>query len=104
MICICNSEMDPACAVHKSYVDHPGLNPEQREVVRAWDAENQERFKFYNQLEAAEKAGDSKLMSELIEGWAESIPRHCEHGRDVWSGCMACDEIENIIYPDLVVD
>lgn len=81
------------------------LNPEQRKVAERWERERDERLRLLGEAKAAEARGDDEtrlaLWKKVCTIGAEDS---CEHGRSVYSTCMACEEIERILSPELFED
>lgn len=80
------------------------LTAEQQAIVARWEAEREARSKLIDKLAVAEKNGDDAAFKSILDEIMDLTPSHCEHGRDVISTCMACDEIERIIHPELFKD
>lgn len=89
------------------YRDLPGyanLTVEQKVTADRWDREREHREKLYKELSAAEKAKDNEAFKKVLDRLAHSEETNawmCEHERHWSSTCMACDEVEKILRPEL---
>ena len=100
---------DELAEVHKKMVARMGLlTPEQLVVVKRWEAEKTARLKLLDQAWEAAEQGDSERERELLMAVCKvslsEDPNRCEHGRSIVSTCMACEEIERILTPELFED
>lgn len=74
------------------------LTIEQQKIVDRWEAEREARGLLIDKLEADQSA---EVFQAVLQELYDLSPTHCEHGRAVINTCMACDEIERIIHPEL---
>jgi len=78
------------------------LTPEQLKVVERWDREAQERAKLIPEMCAAYDSGEKEKAKELSLQILSTDAEYCEHGRHKDSAhCLACEEIEEILFPGL---
>ena len=56
-------------------------------VVSMWTDEKHEAL-----LELTRRKVSFKLIADAMH---VGMPTHCEHGRSIWSTCIACEEIED---------
>ena len=75
------------------------LTPEQLIVAEKWDVERKQRAKLIDQLE-----NETITTKEFYDKMMEITPDECEHGRSIWSNCIACNEIESIIRPESLLE
>jgi hypothetical protein len=81
------------------------LTEEQQAIVAKWEEERKERSKLFDELESKIKGCDPDVSVSIYEEFLSKLeaitPSRCEHDRCIMSGCMACEEIERIIHPEL---
>ncbi len=75
------------------------LDTEDQAVAYRWEREREERSKLYDQIEVISKKNNPEEWEELMDKLRG--PSHCEHGRSWASNCMACEEIERTLFPDM---
>jgi hypothetical protein len=76
------------------------LTPEQRKVFDAWQEEAEKSDEIMQRLLNALAIDDRESVSACTQELEELIPHYCEHGRSVYSSCLACTEIEKTLFPD----
>jgi hypothetical protein len=76
------------------------LTPEELVIAEKWEKEKEERDVVFNEMQAALKDNDLEGFQSAMDKMAEGLPIYCEHERSIWSGCMACDELEQKLYPE----
>lgn len=74
------------------------LNREQRAIVLKREEKRKERAKL---IKVARESNDPEVHQHIFDSLLEIDDDCCEHGRSVWGGCHACDEIDAILYPEL---
>ena len=77
------------------------LTPEQLVIAEKWDAEHTATLALVKLLQAACNNNDETECNRVMALMGDNISDFCEHGRAVWNSCIACDEIEKVLYPDL---
>lgn len=70
------------------------LTPEQLVTAERWEREVQKRIGLIDQLRSDPSNDPIECLWKIVE----STQSHCEHGRSTLSTCMACDEIEKLLY------
>ena len=76
------------------------LTPEQMQVYLAWQEEGEKSNVLMQQILDALANNDQELVHRLTMELDALIPFNCEHGRSVYGSCMACSEIERILFPE----
>ncbi len=78
------------------------LTPDQLIVVERWDAEKAKRQELLNQaLEEDDVVRKWELLRAVCEVSFLKNPGRCEHDRSIMGSCLACEEIERILTPEL---
>lgn len=77
------------------------LTPEQLVIAEKWEKEQKEMSGLIEQLATAQENKDMKLWADTMEKIQNVAPNMCEHERSIWSNCAGCDEIEQILHPEL---
>jgi hypothetical protein len=81
------------------------LTPEQRAIAERWEAERQRRHEMLMSYGEALQRGDKEaatiILQEALEFTLLKDRHYCEHGRAVVSTCIACEEIDRILSPEL---
>lgn len=70
------------------------LTPEELKIVDARDQEAKNREADYKEMEDAAVKGDWEEYYRIIDRIKDSLSSVCEHGRSLYSPCLACDELE----------
>lgn len=78
------------------------LTPEQMKVVERWDREAQAREKLIPTMCTAYKNADKEEGTRIGKQILTISAKRCEHDRDIMGTCIGCDEIEQILYPELL--
>jgi hypothetical protein len=76
------------------------LTPEQRQVFDKWQEEGAKADAIMQNLLDAISVNDRETIDDLTQQLNDLIPFYCEHGRSVYSSCIACTEIEKTLFPD----
>ena len=76
------------------------LTPAQLLVAERWESERSKRDALLNEACTALDQGDQSRWKELTLQACETDPDFCEHGRSTVTSCMACEEIERILWPE----
>lgn len=76
------------------------LTPEQLEVYKNWEKEMDQSEIILQKLLDALGSNNMEEVKRLGKEIQEVIPAVCEHGRSVFGSCLACDEIERIVFPE----
>jgi hypothetical protein len=90
--------------LYRNLPGYANLTDEQKVTADRWDRERQVREKLYTELSAAEKAKDNEAFKKVLDRLAHSEETNawmCEHERHWSSTCMACEEVEKILRPEL---
>ena len=75
------------------------LNAEQQLLVQAREVQRKVRFQLIAKLPAANADEDvHQLVFDYLRGMDEV---ECEHGRSYVKHCIACSEIDHIMFPEL---
>jgi hypothetical protein len=78
------------------------LSPEQLKVVERWDREAKARTELIPELCQFHTEEERQKLAEKLRAIEVE---YCEHGRHKSSAsCHGCEEIENIIFPELMED
>ncbi len=77
------------------------LTPEQQVVADRWTRERAECNRIWNEAMAKLDRGEPVDWEVYSIQLRAVCPSYCEHGRSYASSCMACDEIEVILHPEL---
>lgn len=78
------------------------LTPEQMKIYQRWVDEDQLLHSLMERGFECLGAGNTAEADMLFEQAHNVLSPLCEHSRSIWSSCHACDEIEAILFPDLV--
>lgn len=76
------------------------LNPKQLKVYQNWAAERAQTQPLFEQALAAVMINDHATAKACYEKIGAIVPSICEHGHSIWDDCVACIEIERILYPE----
>ena len=77
------------------------LSPDQLIVAERWDAEHTATLALIHRLQIASDANDETECNRIMDLMRDNCPDVCEHGHSIWDTCMACDDIEKVLYPGL---
>lgn len=77
------------------------LNPEQQVIANAREVKRQERFKLINK---AFGPGGTEEDHEHLYNVLRDGTDACEHGRSICKHCIACGEMDHIMWPELYDD
>lgn len=75
------------------------LNPEQQKLAQAREVKRKDRFKLIEKLAAPEANEDTHEM--VFNALRDMDDFECEHGRSYCKHCIACGEIDGIMFPEL---
>jgi len=73
------------------------LNSEQRSIVEKRLEKDKERSKLVAMIDV----GDEETFERVFNALRDMYSDYCEHRRCVWTNCIACSEIEMLLYPEL---
>lgn len=73
------------------------LDQNQKNIVASREVHRQEVLKLIDDLKNASNAHESR---EILDSINRSAPLRCEHDRSNYSTCMACMDIEQLMYPE----
>jgi len=73
------------------------LNEKQKLIVLAREVQRKERSKLFSKLESA----DSNVYEEVLDTLEKMESSDCEHGRNYCKSCLACAEIDHLMFPEL---
>ncbi len=76
------------------------LTPEQQVVADRWQRNQEECKRIWDEAMARAERGEDVDWSQAALDLDKVIPTFCEHGHVYTSSCLACDEIEKILFPD----
>jgi hypothetical protein len=77
------------------------LNPEQQAIMQAREVKRKERFRIIDGLKSANEDGNENIFNALRDSF--SGEDFCEHQRSYVKNCIACDELEHLMFPELFV-
>jgi len=77
------------------------LNPEQQKLAQSREVQRKDRFKLIEKLAAPDANEDTHEM--VFNALRDMDDRNfeCEHGRSYCKNCIACGEIDHIMFPEL---
>jgi hypothetical protein len=76
------------------------LNPEQQKIAQARELQRKERHKLISKLSSPDATEDDHHM--VFNALRDvSYSDDCEHGRSYCKHCIACGEIDHIMFPEL---
>lgn len=90
--------------LYRNLPGYANLSVEQKVTADRWDRERTARDQLYSELSAAEKAKDNVAWKKVMDKLAHSEDTNafmCEHERHWSSTCMACDEVEKVLRPEM---
>lgn len=73
------------------------LNDEQKVIAQAREVQRHERFKLIAKLKEADEDTNHMVFNALRDMDADE----CEHGRHYVKHCLACGEIDHLMFPEL---
>lgn len=77
------------------------LNPEQQKIAQTREVQRKERFKLIEKLGSSDTNEDAHelIFNALrdMDGYSDN----CEHGRSYCKHCIACGEIDHIMFPEI---
>jgi hypothetical protein len=76
------------------------LNDEQRKIYQGWIEEEEKIQALTKKLMETAKTATLEEVEDIANQLDALVPNNCEHGRSIWSSCIACDKIEMILYPE----
>lgn len=76
------------------------LNFEQRSIIEARIEKNKERAKLVAMIEV----GNEETYEKIFNALRDMEQDNCEHNRPIWKSCIACNEIEMLLFPELYSD
>lgn len=74
------------------------LNPEQQVIANAREAKRQERAQL---IEKAFSSQDEEAQERLYNALRDTDDFNCEHGRSYCKHCIACGEMDHLMFPEL---
>lgn len=69
------------------------LTNEELNIIKGRSGEKAKRLELLDQATVAMTSGDGELASDILHKAARVGGDFCEHGRSVFSSCIACDEL-----------
>jgi hypothetical protein len=75
------------------------LNPEQQKVALAREAQRKVRFKLIEKLASPDANEDTHEM--VFDALRDMDGDECEHGRHYVKHCIACGEMDGLMFPEL---
>lgn len=77
------------------------LDPEQLAIAEKWEVDREKLNSLFEQLARAVENNDDALWKKAQQNLRDNpTPSRCEHDRSIWSPCGACEEIEQLLYPE----
>jgi len=76
------------------------LTPEELVIAEKWEAEKERQDLIFIEIQTAIAANDMDAILLATDKLGNSVPSECEHGRHIMCGCMACDDLEQKLYPE----
>lgn len=73
------------------------LNPEQQAIAQAREVRRHERSKLYIKL----LDPDPDVQQSVFDALRDMDDPECEHGRHYVKHCIACGEIDHLMFPEL---
>ena len=75
------------------------LNPEQQKIAQAREVQRLERQILINKLRNPSATEDDH--EAVFNAFRDATSDNCEHGRSYCKHCMACAEIDHLMFPEL---
>lgn len=73
------------------------LSGENLQIAQARDGRRKERRKLYDKLNDPDPKVRKEIMNQIMAGEGHE----CEHGRSWVKHCLACGEMDHIMFPEL---
>jgi hypothetical protein len=74
------------------------LNPEQQAIMQAREVKRMERFRLIREVHESK---DEEAHERLVDALRDNDGSNCEHGRSYVKHCIACGEIDHLMFPEL---
>jgi hypothetical protein len=74
------------------------LDEKQQSIAQAREEKKKERLVLFKKLAESQ---DEEAHERLLNALRDSDGFNCEHGRSYAKHCIACGEIDNLMFPEL---
>jgi hypothetical protein len=75
------------------------LNPEQQKIAQAREVQRKDRFKLIQKIADPNATPEDHEM--VFDALRDMDGDGCEHGRSYVKHCIACGEIDHLMFPEL---